>query len=202
MAMWVRTPVLPGASGPPAPADERARASDGALRALERAIAEAITRLDARADAALSAPNEPGEAFKFLASRSPQRDGESVVLYEQGRPLAWAGVVRADPDSLRGPISVAFGDFYSTLNVVKANGSRRAVASMVLQAVSPADNLTESLASQLARSGEVESYVLAPGQDTSAGAVVLAVDGTPLLRATARLAPAEEVRFRKTATWR
>src|SRR5687768_7011277 len=202
MAMWVRTPVVPGSSGPPPRPDERARASEGALRALERAIAEAIERLNARAEAALDAPGDASEAFRFLSSRSPQRDGESVVLYEQGRPLAWAGVVRSDSSSLAAPLSVGFGEFYSTLNVVKGEGSRRAVASAVLQAVPPADNLTESLASQVALSGEVESYVLAPGSDTSGGAIVLAADNAPLLRATATLAPAEEARFRKGATWR
>src|SRR5688500_11016624 len=202
MAMWVRTPVVPGSSGPPPRPDERARASEGALRALERAIAEAIERLNARAEAALDAPADASEAFSFLASRSPQRDGESVVLYDQGRPLAWAGVVRSSADSLVAPISVAFGEFYSTLNVVKAEGTRRAVASAVLQAIPPADHLTESLASQVALSGEVASYVLAPGADDSAGPVVLTADKTALLRATAPLAPAEEVRFRKTATWR
>ncbi len=202
MAMWVRTPVLPGFSGPPLRPNERARASDGALRALERGIAEAVERLNARADAALGAPPDASEAFGFLASRSPQRDGESVVLYEQGRPLAWAGVVRSSPDSLVAPISVAFGEFYSTLNVLKREGTRRAVASAVLQAIPPADNLTESLASQVALSGEVASYVLAPGADDSAGPVVLTANKTPLLRATATLAPAEELRFRKTATWR
>src|SRR5687768_8325457 len=202
MAMWVRTPVVPGSSGPPPRPDERARASEGALRALERAIAEAIERLNARAEAALDAPGDASEAFRFLSSRSPQRDGESVVLYEQGRPLAWAGVVRSDSSSLAAPLSVGFGEFYSTLNVVKGEGSRRAVASAVLQAVPPADNLTESLASQVGLSGEVASYVLAPGTDDSAGSVVLAANKTPLLRATATLAPAEEARFRKGATWR
>src|SRR5688500_16814426 len=95
MAMWVRTPVLPGFSGPPTRPNERARASEGALKALERAIAEAVERLNARADAALAAPPDASEAFRFLASRSPQRDGESVVLHEEGRPLAWAGMVRS-----------------------------------------------------------------------------------------------------------
>jgi len=118
MAMWVRTPVLPGFSAPPLRPNERARASDGALRALERAIAEAVERLNARAEAALGAPADASEAFSFLASRSPQRDGESVVLYDQGRPLAWAGVVRSDSSSLAAPLSVGFGEFYSTLNVV------------------------------------------------------------------------------------
>ena len=202
MAMWVRTPTLPGASGTPQGAAERVSAAEGAVRALERAIGEGVERLDARANAALDAPRDGEEAFRFLASRSPDRDGESVVLYEQGRPVAWSGSIRVDPDSLRRPLTVAFSEFYSTLNVVREKGNRRAVASAVLQAVPPADQLSESLASRVAQSGDVESYLLAPGEETAAGSVVLADDGKPLLRAVARLAPGEEVRFRKTATWR
>ena len=200
--MWVRTPTLPRLASRPPRADDRASASAGALRALERALAEATERLEARADAALEAPDESGAAFKFLASRSPQRDGESVVLYTGARPLAWAGSIRIDPDSVRGSPTILFSDFYSTLNVVRQRGERRAVASAVLQAHPPADNLTESLASRVALSGEVDSYTLGPGGDVDAGPVVLAVNGTPLLRANARLAPSEEVRFRKMATWR
>jgi two-component system nitrogen regulation sensor histidine kinase NtrY len=169
---------------------------------LERALTEAVERLDARALAALDAPRDANEAFDFLASRSPQRDGESVVLYEQEQPVAWSGSLRVDPDSARRPTSVTFSEFYSTLNVMRARDNRRAVASTVVYAVPPANALTPSLASRIALSGEVESYVLTPGVDASGGSVVLAAEGAPLLRATARLAPGEEVRFRKTATWR
>jgi signal transduction histidine kinase len=202
MALWVRTPVLPSFSGSRQTGDERAAAAEGAIRSLERALAEAIERLDARAKGALDSPRDANEAFDFLASRSPQRDGESVVLYDQNRPLAWSGTVRVDPDSLRRPTSVAFSDFYSTLNVTRSRDNRRAVASAVLNAVPPADKLTPSLASRIALSGDVESYVLAPGGEVNGGTVVLSAEGRPLLRATARLAPGEEVRFRKTSTWR
>ncbi|MEX2109817.1 MAG: ATP-binding protein [Gemmatimonadaceae bacterium] len=202
MALWVRAPLLPRPAGAPQGTDERASAAEGAIRALERALAEAVERLDARAVAALDAPKDAIGAFDFLASRSPQRDGESVVLYEQEQPVAWSGSLRGDPDSARQPTSVTFSEFYSTLNVMRGRDSRRAVASTVVHAVAPANELTPSLASRIALSGEVDSYVLAPGVDASGGSIVLAAEGTPLLRATARLAPGEEVRFRKTATWR
>ncbi|MDQ3675019.1 MAG: hypothetical protein M3365_11670, partial [Gemmatimonadota bacterium] len=192
VAMWVRTPTLSRSPVAPSRAEERASAAAGAVRALERAVGEAIERLDARAAGALDAPPESGEAFTFLAFRSPQRDGESVVLYEAGRPFAWAGSIRVDADSVRSPITVVFSEFYSTLNIVRERGSRRAVASAVLQAHSPADNLTQSLASRVALSGEVESYALAPGSEAGGGEVVLSASGVPLLRATARLAPSEE----------
>ena len=200
--MWVRTPSLPRLFLGQPRLDDRANASAGALRTLERALAEVVERLEARADAALDAPDESREAFRFLASRSPQRDGESVVLYDRGRPLAWVGSLRVDPDSLRAPTTVVFSEFYSTLNIIRERGARRAVASAVLEAHPPAHNLTESLASRVALSGEVESYALAPGDQDEAGPAILSVNGAPLLRASARLAPSEEVRFRRMATWR
>ncbi len=202
IAMWVRNPAMPRAVGQQQGADDRTGAAEGALRALERALAEAMERLDARATAALDAPPDPNEAFGFLGSRSPEREGESVVLYERERPLAWSGTVRVDTDSIRRPVSVGFSEFYSTLNVVRTRGDRRAVASAVLDAAAPADKLTPSLAKRIASSGEVDSYVLAPGNEAGGGEVVLSSEGTPLLRATARLAPAEEARFRQTSTWR
>ena len=195
MAMWVRNPAMPRPVAQQQGAEDR-------TGALERALAEAMERLDARATAALDAPPDPNEAFGFLGSRSPQREGESVVLYERERPLAWSGTVRVDTDSIRRPVSVGFSEFYSTLNVVRTRGDRRAVASAVLDAAAPADKLTPSLAKRVASSGEVDSYVLAPGNEAGGGEVVLSSEGTPLLRATARLAPAEEARFRQTSTWR
>lgn len=202
VATWIRSTALPRSQRPTPAADERTAAATGALRALERALAEAVERLGIRASAALDAPAEPGEAFRFLASRSPQRDGESVVLYDRDRPLAWSGRSRIDPQFVRGATSVVFDEFYSTLHVVRERAGRRAVASAVLHALPPADQLTESLASRLALSGEVDSYAFAPGTAAGEGSVVLSADGAPLLRATARLAPSEEVRFRKMVTWR
>ncbi|PYO45731.1 MAG: hypothetical protein DMD72_14515, partial [Gemmatimonadetes bacterium] len=106
--------------------------------------------MDERAANALNAPADQQAAFDFLSKRSPQRDGESVILLDHDRPLAWSGVMRADVDSLTAPISVTFNPFYITLNVARSNGARRAVASIVLQAAPPADRLTQSVEDRLA----------------------------------------------------
>src|SRR3954463_1967771 len=101
IAMWVRTPALPRTSGSALPGrGERASAMDGALRALERALADTRQRLDDRVSSALDAPTDAEGAFAFLAARSPQVDGESVVLFDQNRPFAWSGDMRIDPDTL------------------------------------------------------------------------------------------------------
>ena len=151
IAMWVRTPALPRTAGVKTEnGGERIDAAESAIRGLERSLSETRQRLDERAANALNAPADQQAAFDFLSKRSPQRDGESVILFDHGRPLAWSGVMRADVDSLTAPISVTFNPFYITLNVARSNGARRAVASIVLQAAPPADRLTQSVEDRLA----------------------------------------------------
>src|SRR6202022_1607309 len=118
------------------------------------------------------------------------------------RPLAWAGKARIDPDSLVDPVSATFSPFYTMLNVVKVRGSRRAVSSVVLHAVPPADDLTESLASRVRPRQAGASYEFAPPEDARAGPVVLSYRGKPILRALPRLAEAGEVRFRRASMLR
>ena len=101
------------------------------MRALERALAETRGRLEERAIRALDAPSDPEGAFSFLSARTPRRDGESVVLFDHNRPLAWSGAMRVDPDTVVSPVSVTFSPFYTTLNVARTRGERRAVASAV-----------------------------------------------------------------------
>jgi two-component system nitrogen regulation sensor histidine kinase NtrY len=203
IAMWVRTPALPRTAGANAASDsERARAAEGAVRALERAVSDAIQRLDAQAASALDAPDDVEGAFRFLSRRAPQHDGESVVLFDSNRPMAWSGAVRIDPDTLMSPLSVTFSPFYTTLNVVKTQGDRRATASAILYAAPPANRLTQSVDSLLALSQGVASYEFAPLSDPRAGTFVVSYKRTPLVRVVPRLAATEEVRFRRAATLR
>lgn len=201
--MWVRTPALPRTSGPAAAnGSERVNAAEGAVRALERTLTETRERLDERAKRALDAPMDPEGAFAFLSTRSPQRDGESVVLYERDRPFAWSGEMRIDPDTLSAPVSVTFSPFYTTLNVVETRGNRRAVASAVVHAAPPADRLTESVDELLAPAQGVSSYEFSPPGNARGGPVVLSANGKPILRALPRLATADEARFRRASTLR
>ncbi|MFL5487422.1 MAG: ATP-binding protein [Gemmatimonadaceae bacterium] len=177
-------------------------AAEGALRTLARALADTRARLDERATRAIDAPSDPQSAFDFLATRSPLRRGESVVLFDRNRPFAWSGEMRIDPDSITSPLSVTFSPFYTTLNVVKERGNRRAVASAVLYAAPPATRLTESVNSQLAQSQGVASYEFSPGSNARGGPVVLSVNGSALLRAVPRLATLEEATFRRASMFR
>jgi two-component system nitrogen regulation sensor histidine kinase NtrY len=201
--MWVRTPALPRTSGPVSPnGNERVDAAEGALRALELALTETRERLRERAARALDAPADPEGAFAFLSTRSPQRDGESVVLFDHDRPFAWSGEMRIDPDTLRGTVSVTFTPFYTTLNVVETRGDRRAVASAVLHAAPPANMLTESVDERLAPGQGVASYEFSPPSNARGGPAVLSANGNPILRALPLLATADEVRFRRASMLR
>ncbi len=203
IAMWVRTPALPRTAGANGAADsERAGAVEGAVRALERAVSDAIQSLDAMATRALGAPADVADAFAYLSTRAPQKDEESVVLFDHDRPLAWSGAMRIDPDTLASPISVTFSPFYTTLNVVKTRGDRHAVASAVLHAAQPADRLTQSVAARLAPAQGVASYEFAPLTDPRGGPVVLSYKGAPLFRVLPHLGTSEEIRFRRAAMLR
>ncbi|MDP9206784.1 MAG: ATP-binding protein [Gemmatimonadota bacterium] len=201
--MWVRTPALPRTASTNAAADrERVGAEEGAVRALERAVLDEIERLEAQANSALSAPADAESAFPYISARVPQQDGESVVLFDHNRPLAWSGEMRTDPDTLTNPITVSFSPFYTTVNVVKTRGDRRAVASAVLHAAPPADRLTQSVDSRLAPSQGVTSYEFAPTTDVRGGPFLVSYMGTPLIRVLPQLATGEEVRFRRAAMLR
>ena len=203
IAMWVRTPALPRTAGDQAQSrGERIDAAENAIRGLQRSLTETQERLEDRAANALSAPTDAVAAFDFLSKRSPQREGESVILFDHGRPLAWSGVARTDLDSVTAPLSVTFTPFYITLNAVRSNGVRRAVASMVVQASPPADRLTESVQDQVAPAQGAASYSFAPPDSVRGGPVVLTSNGAPVLRAMPHLATAEEIGFRRASMLR
>ena len=203
IAMWVRTPALPRTAGANGPLDsERAGAAEGAVRALERAVSDAIQSLDGRATSALDAPVDVEGAFRHLTTRAPQKDEESIMLFEHDCPFAWSGEMRIDPYGPTTPVSVTFTPFYTTLNVVKARGDRRAVASTVVHAAPPADRLTGSVDSRIAPAQGVASYEFAALSDTSGGPLVVSYKGTPLARVLPRLATSEEIRFRRAAMLR
>ena len=202
MAMWVRTPALPRTAQTGRDNVDRSAAVEGAVKALERAVADVHQRLEDQAASALDAPAEADAAFEYLAHRAPQRDGESLILLDNNRPLAWSGPLRVQPDSVPAPVSVSFTPFYTTLNVSRTRGTRRSFASAVLDAAPPASALTQSLTSRLAASQGVSAYAFWAGSDPRGGPVVLSSQGQPVLRAVPQLAPRDEVRFRRAATLR
>ncbi|MBA3466008.1 MAG: hypothetical protein H0T21_01260 [Gemmatimonadaceae bacterium] len=200
LAMWVRTPAMQ--EGPVSGDGENAAATERATDALRSAIAETVERLEEKAENALDAPTGAPEAFAFLARRAAQRPEESVVLYDHDCPLAWVGRVTADTEAIGAPLSILRSPFYTTINVVKNRGTRRSVASAVLQAMPPADKLTQTIEGRIAASEGVASYEYAPGDSAAGGAVVLVQNRTALLRARPILSAPGEISFRRSATRR
>ena len=202
IAMWVRTPALPRTAGARESSGERVGAAETANRALAHALNDTRVRLEERAAGALNAPVDAAGAFQFLSTRSPEHEGESVVLFEGDRALAWSGYPRNDVAAVTAPLSVTFSPFYLTMNVARTRGARRAVASAVVQALAPADALTASVESQLAPVEGVESYDFSGPENSSFGEVVLSNNSSPLLRAVPHLATAEAIRFGRASMLR
>jgi len=203
IALWVRTPTLPRtAGGGNGNGSETLSAAEGAIRALERALDETRSRLAAQASASLDAPTDAQSAFDYLAKRSTVREGEAIVLYRGDQPLAWIGMMRIDPDSIRAPVSVTFTPFYTTLNVVATRGNRRAVATAVLEAFPPADRFTQTLENLLATQQGVTGYDFSPPTNLRGGPIVLTAENRPVVRAIPRLATPEEMRFRRASSFR
>ena len=200
--MWVRTPVLPHGASSTGNENGRPAAIAAANRVLTRELSEEVSRLSDRAVQALAAPTDVRAAFAYLARRSPQRSAESVTLFESGHPLAWSGRVATDPDSVAAPVSVSFTPFYTTLDVARTRGTRRAIASVILHAAPPADRLVQAIDSVLAAQEGVAAYAFAPPEMADSGSIVLAFEGKAVLRALPRMAAPAQVEFRRAAMLR
>ncbi len=131
----------------------RSGLENDALATLDRRVDGAVEAMERAASRALDAPDDTASAFAALASLVPSESaGEAgVVLYQGGEPLAWAGRIYVPTDSLRDSVGVARSDFYTSLYFTARRGTRRAVATVLLDAMSPADRLTHPIAGDLAR---------------------------------------------------
>ena len=69
-------------------------------------VAGTVRDLERGARASLTAPAELSAAFSRLAPLARDVDERGVVLYDRGRPFAWAGTMRVPTDSLRDSIGV------------------------------------------------------------------------------------------------
>ena len=160
----------------------RASLRADALATLERRVDQAVTQLRDDASRALSVPGDTAAAFDALGSLVQPNGDVGIVLYVQGRPMAWAGRVHVTLDSVRGAIGLARSDFYTTLYAVADSGDRRAVVTQLLDATPPADRLTHPIA------GEIAGLVGIPGfefADTPPRAT--AAEWVPLLEHGQRL---------------
>ena len=166
-----------------------ASAAAGGERALQRALERSVRELRAAATRAVEAPSDPRRAFDALVPLTrPRRVAErAVVVYRGNAPTAWAGRVRALPDSLREPVGAAVTPFYLTLYAVARRGDAYAVATDVVHAEPPADRLARSLDRAVAARTAVNGFEVAAVDERDAGFRAFAPAGAPLF--TFRAAP-------------
>ena len=199
VASWMRKPPA-GAEHLPL------HGNDEGISQLRRDISAEVTRLEAMAAGALSAPKAAPDAFRFLEELHPDGRAESVVLFDSAGPLAWAGKPRARVDSISARVSVTADAFFTVLHVSKSRGSRKAVASAVISALPPANKLVRALVSRSRAESGLRIEVPGARQPSDSGAagerVVLSSDGDTLLLAGPGSATVDEMRFEDAARMR
>ena len=202
LAWWLRDPLIPygadsaGASnfsGDTARALEPARRRSEAIAAMSDELHSTHRRLAEVAEAALSSPPAPTAAFAHLR-KIPDSHDEGVILTDGGLPLAWAGQLRSHAIGGGAGTSVIFDNFYVTMQVAAERGARRAVASSIIHADPPADELTATVAARVTERTLVQSFRFGLPDDSTAGTPV-DVGGQTLLRVDAVPLGAEQVRF-------
>ena len=125
---------------------------------LARRLHDEQTQLAAIAGRALDAPPAARDAFTALARLAAGPAERSVLLLENGIPLAWSGVARVRLDRVRGGADLVVSPFYVVLAASETRGGRRAIASTLLHAVPPADRLSHPLDALAARSGGARAF--------------------------------------------
>ncbi|MDQ6718014.1 MAG: ATP-binding protein [Gemmatimonadota bacterium] len=158
---------------------------DADVATLRRSLQAETSRLEALATAALSAPSGEAAAFAALSGLGVRGGLESVMLFENGSPLAWAGASRSRPDSISSGISVTRDAFFTLLHVVRSRGPRRAVASAVVAAEPPAAYLSTPIATAVNNLGLSRfRFALSPAADSAtAGQPVVSVGERAILYA-------------------
>lgn len=111
---------------------------------LERMVAEAATHAAQVAKAALAAPRDSAGPPR-LAEPAGARGDVGVVRLHGDSVLAWAGMVRVRPDSMRDAVGAAFSSFYLVVYATATNDRERAVATEVVHAEPPSDQLARAL---------------------------------------------------------
>jgi signal transduction histidine kinase len=173
--------------------ESRGRAGGAALQEAVRVAADELTRV---ARAAVKAPSERDAAFSYLGGLITTDVDRAVLIAVGGTPFAWSGRLLVPVDSLPGPVGVVATPFYIVAYAVASEGPRFAVASVLLHAERPATRLSRPLDVRIASVTGVQGFAYG-GAGAAAdvpGAVVLSLDGEPLLAARALVSSPEVLR--------
>ncbi len=175
-------------------ASEREAAAGAALASAFSAVGDELIRTARRA---IDVPAERGAAFDALAPLARGAEDRAVILAKSGSPFAWAGRLVAPMDSLPGPLGVIATPFYIVAYAVASEGERFAVASVLIHAERPGDQLSRALDERLAATHGVDGFVYGGAASAAdvPGAVVLSLGGEPLLAARAIVPPVDALRL-------
>lgn len=168
---------------------DRELAADGIAEfrvEVERSVAD----LRQLADSAVAVQGDSTSVFlalRELVGRQTGQGERSVVLWDGGTALAWAGVTRIPVERLLGAGGVEFTTFYSAVYVAAAKGSRRAVAVELVHADPPADALGRALDRHVADDVGLRGFEMVRGpRDRDGWTTIPVLTDSLAVRANAR----------------
>ncbi|HXY30783.1 MAG TPA: ATP-binding protein [Gemmatimonadaceae bacterium] len=177
----------------------RAQGVTRGLKAFQRELSAASQRLQADARQALNAPHDEVGAFRALHGMVEGRPDYAVVLYRDRRPIAWAGRSYVATDTLVRPVGAVVAPFYVVLYATATSASDRAVATVVVDAVPPADRIVDAIGDRVARDVGLHAIDLSalPLDGQRLGSDLLrAPVGDPVLAVRAEPPGREEAEYR------
>jgi two-component system, NtrC family, nitrogen regulation sensor histidine kinase NtrY len=201
LALLARFPAVPNIVRPDAVGTievVRSLASDD----LRRLTAQVLARLESAAAGALQAPPDAPAAFAAISDLRGEDPEWGVILYEGERPHAWSGRQRVPVDAVTEPVSVLTTPLYTVLAVTRSSGTRRAIATAVIDAVPPADDIAQSAGSRVARRHAIAGFMFSTARTPGAEPVLVAADGAPLLLAEPVPLSLAEMRLVAMERWR
>jgi two-component system, NtrC family, nitrogen regulation sensor histidine kinase NtrY len=164
------------------PGRVRAARDSAAVALLADAFATWEQRLTFAAQAALDAPADAPAAFTALDLLPDGTPEAGVVLFRDGRPVAWRGTIRVPLVGARDSAGTIVTPFYVAVYAAASRGSNRAIATMLVHAMPPATRFARSLDRQVADRAGVRGFVVAPPLE-GAGAPIFRLRGVPVLAA-------------------
>lgn len=144
-----------------------------ALRSMSQELQRTARELSASASSALEVGGAAGNAFAEMARLARGPDERGIVLYSGSRAVAWGGQLRVSPDAVTDTLGVIASPFYLTLYSVAERDGRRAIATALIEAAPPANELAQSMAERLSERTGLSGFVFSAPSDSGAGGEVL-----------------------------
>jgi signal transduction histidine kinase len=166
-----------------------------ATEAFARRIETTAVQLRAAAHDAVAldlsdSANAPWATLERMVRGHPER---AVLRARNGRPEVWAGRLHLPVDSLPATHGVMASPFYLALYVAERRGTVTAIATALLHADPPADQLTMAMDVLGRRPLGIAGYLFGPANVTGDSVRRVVVEGDAVLAVRAVVAPPEVV---------